>query len=79
MQKYFRVQIHCGYKYGVGYLDESACASYFCDIGYSLDKESNEWVPDYISDIFEIKCIYQSNCKNEFTADHQTSYGFIAI
>ena len=72
--------LHGGYKCSdEGYWDETTCIPYYCDIGYSFDKENNKCDPDCISDISELKYIYQSNYKNEFTADHQTSYGFLAI
>ena len=72
--------LHGGYKCGDdGHWDETTCIPYYCDIGYSFDKENNICVRDCITDFSQLKYIYQSNYKNEFTADHQTSYGFMAI
>ena len=72
--------LHGGYKCGDdGHWDETTCVPYYCDIGYSFDKENNICVRDCITDFSQLKYIYQSNYKNEFTADHQTSYGFMAI
>ena len=71
---------HGGYKCDEnGKWDKSSCVPYYCDIGYSFDKENNKCVPDCISDISEVKFIYTSDYKNEFIADKNTSYGFMTV